>query len=217
MANICTAKEAVRNIKEGMSIMVGGFLGVGTPESLVQALVDQGTGSLTVITNDTAFAGIGVGKIQDSKQIAKLYASYIGGHPGTGRYMESGEMQVVLTPQGTLAEQIRAGGAGLGGFLTPTGVGTIVAREKQEMVIAGKTYLLEIPLKADIALIKAYKADTSGNLIYRLSARNFNPIMAMAAEFVIAEVEEIVAVGAFDPDHVVTPGIFVDLLVKRGE
>jgi acetate CoA/acetoacetate CoA-transferase alpha subunit len=217
MANISTAKEAVRNIKEGMSIMVGGFLGVGTPENLVQTLADQGTGNLTVITNDTAFPGIGVGKIQDTKQIAKLYASYIGGHPDTGKYMEIGEMEVVLTPQGTLAEQIRAGGAGLGGFLTPTGVGTIVAREKQEMVIAEKRYLLEMPLKADIALIKAYKADTFGNLIYRLSARNFNPIMAMAAEFVIAEVEEIVAVGALDPDHVVTPGIFVDLLVKRGE
>ncbi|SMD03238.1 CoA transferase subunit A [Sporomusa malonica] len=217
MAKICTAAEAVKDIGSGMSVMIGGFLGVGTPDSLVGALMNQDTQNLTVIANDTAFVGIGVGRLQDSKQMAKLYASYIGGHPETGRSMENGELEVVLTPQGTLAEQIRAGGAGLGGFLTPAGVGTVVAQGKQEIVIGKKTYLLEMPLKADFALIKAYKADTSGNLIYRLSARNFNPLMAMAAKVVIVEAEEIVPVGSFEPDQVITPGIFIDFLVEGGK
>ncbi|AIF51197.1 CoA transferase subunit A [Pelosinus sp. UFO1] len=217
MARFCTAEEAVKDICEGMSIMIGGFLGVGTPDNLVQALVNQGTKNITIITNDSAFPGVGVGKLQDSKQINVLYTSYIGGHPDSGSCMENGDMQVVLTPQGTLAEQIRAGGAGLGGVLTPTGIGTVVETGKQKIVVADKTYLLEEPLKADIALIKAYKADVSGNLIYRFSARNFNPLMAMAAKRVIVEVEEIVPVGSIEPDYVATPGIFVDLLVKGGE
>ena len=216
MAKICTAVEAVRYIGEGMSVMLGGFLGVGTPEGLVQELVKQGTRNLTIIVNDSAFPGVGVGRLQDNKQIAKWYTSYIGGHPEVGKCMESGEMEVVLIPQGTLAEQIRAGGAGLGGFLTPAGVGTIVAQGKQEVVMREKTYLLEMPLQADVALLKAYRADTSGNLIYRRSARNFNPVMAMAAKVVIAEVEEIVPVGSLNPDYVVTPGIFVDFLVQGG-
>lgn len=216
MVKICTAEAAVKDISEGMCIMIGGFLGVGTPDSLVQALVKQGTKNLTIITNDSAFPGIGVGKLQDAKQIAKLFTSYIGGHPDSGKGMESGELNIVLTPQGTLAEQIRAGGSGLGGVLTPTGVGTVVEKGKQKIVVAEKTYLLEEPLKADIALLKAYKADTSGNLIYRFSARNFNPLMAMAAKIVIVEVEEIVSAGAFEPDFVATPGIFVDFLIQGG-
>ena len=146
----------------------------------------------------------------------KIIASYIGGHPATGKGMETGEMQVVLTPQGTLAEQVRAGGAGLGGFLTPTGVGTVVAEGKQEMTINGRTYLLEMPLRADVAFIKAAKADEAGNLIYCNSARNFNPLMAMAADVVIVEAEEIVPVGSIDPEQVMTPGIFVDYLVQGG-
>jgi acetate CoA/acetoacetate CoA-transferase alpha subunit len=217
MAKISTAKEAVENISEGMRIMIGGFLGVGTPDSLVQALVNQGTKNLTVITNDSAFPGIGVGKLQDSKQIATLYTSYIGGHPASGKCMENGDLNIFLTPQGTLAEQIRAGGAGLGGFLTPTGIGTVVEKGKQKIIVAEKAYLLEEPLKADVALLKAYQADVNGNLIYRFSARNFNPLMAMAAKVVIVEVEEIVSVGAIEPDHVITPGIFVDFLVKGGK
>ena len=216
MADICTAKQAIESITEGMTLMIGGFLGVGTPEGLVQALVEQGTENLTVICNDTAFPGKGVGKLQDNRQISKLYASYIGGHPGTGKMMESGEMEVILVPQGSLAEKIRAAGSGLGGFLTPTGVGTIVAQDKQEVSIKGKTHLLELPLYADVALLKAYKADQSGNLIYRLSARNFNPLMAMAAKRVIVEVEEMCPMGLLDPDHIITPGIFVDCLVKEG-
>ncbi|MDF2634075.1 MAG: 3-oxoacid CoA-transferase, subunit [Pelosinus sp.] len=217
MVKLCTAEEAVKDISEGMCIMVGGFLGVGTPDNLVQALVNQGTKNLTIITNDSAFPGIGVGKLQDGKQICKLYTSYIGGHPDSGKCMENGELNIILTPQGTLAEQIRAGGSGLGGVLTPTGIGTVVEKGKQKVVVAEKTYLLEEPLKADIALLKAYKADTSGNLIYRFSARNFNPLMAMAAKTVIVEVEEIVSAGAIEPDNVATPGIFVDFLVKGGK
>ncbi len=217
MAKICTAEDAIKDISEGMCIMIGGFLGVGTPDSLVQALVNQGTKNLTIITNDSAFPGIGVGKLQDSEQIATLYTSYIGGHPDSGKCMENGTMNIVLTPQGTLSEQIRSGGAGLGGVLTPTGIGTVMEEGKQKIVVAKKTYLLEEPLKADVALLKAYQADVNGNLIYRFSARNFNPLMAMAAKIVIVEVEEIVSAGAIEPDNVATPGIFVDFLVKGGK
>lgn len=151
-------------IAEGMTIMVGGFVAVGTPDNLVQALVDEGTGKLTLITNDSSFPNIGVGKLIDNAQIECLIASYIGLHPVTSRAMETGEIKIILTPQGTLAEQIRAGGSGLGGILTPTGVGTIVADSKQEIIIDGKAYLLELPLKADVVLIKAKKADETGNL-----------------------------------------------------
>lgn len=216
MKKICTAKEAIGNIQDGMSVMVGGFLNVGTPEGLVQALVEKGAIKLTLICNDTGFSGKGIGKLQDHRQLAKVYTSYVGAHPGYSQCMESGNVEVVLTPQGTLAEQIRSAGAGLGGFLTPTGVGTMVGEGKQEITIGDKTYLMEYPLFADIALIKAYQADASGNLVYRRSAKNFNPLMATAAKIVIAEVEEFVPVGSIDPDHVMTPGIFVDFLVKEG-
>lgn len=217
MVQQCAAAEAVQHIRPGMTVMVGGFLGIGTPEGLIGVLVEQGAGGLTVIANDSAFPGVGVGRLQDSGQLKRLIASYIGGHPETGKAMETGTLEVVLTPQGTMAEQIRAGGSGLGGFLTPTGVGTVVAEGKQEMTISGKTYLLEMPLKADVALLKAHKADEAGNLVYRNSARNFNPLMAMAADLVIVEADEILPRGAIRPEEVMTPGIFVDFLVKRGE
>ncbi|HWR45152.1 CoA transferase subunit A [Sporomusa sp.] len=217
MAKFCTASEAVKCVCDGMSVMVGGFLAVGTPENLLDALVDHGATNLTLIANDTAFPGKGVGKLQDHRRLSKVYTSYVGAHPDFSRCMANGEVEVVLTPQGTLAEQVRTAGAGLGGFLTPTGVGTVAAQGKQEISIAGKTYLLELPLAADVALIKAYKADESGNLIYRRSAKNFNPLMATAAKVVIAEVEEIVPVGSIDPDQVMTSGIFVDYLVKGGK
>ncbi|HMM19501.1 MAG TPA: 3-oxoacid CoA-transferase subunit A [Selenomonadales bacterium] len=217
MAVICSARQALAGLTGGMSVMVAGFLGVGTPEELVGAVIESGVTGLTVIANDSAFPGVGVGRLQDSKQIGKLHASYIGGHSDTGKCMETGEMDVVLTPQGTLAEQIRAGGSGLGGFLTPTGVGTVVANGKQEMTVNGRTYLLELPLKADFALLRAHRADAAGNLIYRNSARNFNPLMAMAAEVVVAEVDEVVPVGAIAPEEVMTPGIFIDYIVIRGE
>ena len=217
MAKICTATEAAELIVDGMSIMVGGFLSVGTPEALLQAIVEKGTRNLTLISSDTAFPGKGVGKLQDHRQLAKVYTSYVGAHPDYSRCMETGEVEIVLTPQGTLAEQIRAAGAGLGGFLTPTGVGTVAAQGKQVITIGDKTYLLEYPLFADIALIKAYQADASGNLVYRRAAKNFNPLMATAGKIVIVEVEEFVPFGSIDPDHVMTPGIFVDFLVKEGK
>lgn len=217
MAEMCTAQEAIERIQDGMTVMIGGFLNVGTPEELVQALVEKGVIELTLISNDTGFSGKGIGKLQDHHQLAKVHTSYLGAHPGYSQCMEPGGVEVILTPQGTLAEQIRSAGAGLGGFLTPTGVGTVAAKGKQEIMVGDKTYLMEYPLFADVALIKAYQADTSGNLVYRRSAKNFNPLMATAAKIVIAEVEEIVPVGSIDPDHVMTPGIFVDFLVKGGK
>jgi acetate CoA/acetoacetate CoA-transferase alpha subunit len=211
---IGSVKDAVERIKDGMTVMVGGFLGVGTPEALVDALVAKGVKNLTVICNDSAFPDRGIGKLIVNKQIKKLITSHIGTNPETGRQMNEGETEVELVPQGTLAERIRAAGAGLGGILTPTGVGTIVEQGKKKLEINGKEYLLELPIKADIALLKAEKADKKGNLIYRKSARNFNPIMATAADFVIVQVDEIVDVGEIDPDDVMTPGIFVDMIVR---
>lgn len=214
MEKIGSVKDAVERIKDGMTVMVGGFLGVGTPEALVDALVAKGVKNLTVICNDSAFPDRGIGKLIVNKQIKKLITSHIGTNPETGRQMNEGETEVELVPQGTLAERIRAAGAGLGGILTPTGVGTIVEQGKKKLEINGKEYLLELPIKADIALLKAEKADKKGNLIYRKSARNFNPIMATAADFVIVQVDEIVDVGEIDPDDVMTPGIFVDMIVR---
>ncbi len=215
MAKICTATEAAELILDGMSIMIGGFLTVGTPEELIEALVAKGSRNLTLISSDTGFPGKGVGKLYDHRQLAKVYASYVGAHPDYSRCIETGEVEVFLIPQGTLAEQIRAAGAGLGGFLTPTGVGTVAGHGKEEVTIGNKKYLMEYPLFADVALIKAHKADSSGNLVYRRSAKNFNPLMATAGKIVIAQVEEIVSAGSIDPDHVMTPGIFVDFLVKE--
>ncbi|EGO62229.1 butyryl-CoA:acetoacetate CoA-transferase alpha subunit [Acetonema longum DSM 6540] len=194
--------------------MIGGFLGVGTPEKLVDALVSQGTGGLTLVCNDTSFPDKGMGKLIVSKQAKKVIISYMGGNPEGARQMNAGELEVELSPQGTLAERIRSGGAGLGGVLTPTGLGTVVAEGKQVLTIDGKEFLLEKALHADVALIKAYKADRAGNLIFRRAARNFNPVMATAADLVIVEAEHIVEPGEMDPDQVMTPGIFVDYLVQ---
>ena len=206
-------KDALEKVNDGMTVMIGGFLGVGTPEAIVDGLVEKGVKDLTVIANDTAFPDKGIGKLIIKKQIKKLIASHIGTNPETGRQMNEGETEVELVPQGTLAESIRAGGAGLGGFLTPVGIGTIVEQGKKKLEVNGKEYLLELPLKADVALLKA-KADRAGNLIYSKSARNFNPMMATAADFVIAEVDEIVEIGEIDPDAVMTPGIYVDMIVR---
>ncbi|MDN5347150.1 MAG: acetate CoA/acetoacetate CoA-transferase alpha subunit [Clostridia bacterium] len=214
MARTVTAAEAVSHIKDGMTIMVGGFMAVGTPESLIDALVAKGVRDLTLISNDTAFPGRGNGKLVDAGCLKKVIASHIGTNPITGQLMNSGKLEVTLVPQGTLAEQIRAGGAGLGGILTPTGVGTTVEKGKTVITVNERRYLLELPLRADVALLKAHKADAAGNLVYRRSARNFNPIMAMAADLVIAEVEELVPIGELDPDQVITPGLFIDLIVK---
>jgi acetate CoA/acetoacetate CoA-transferase alpha subunit len=208
-------EEALTHVRDGMTIMVGGFLGVGSPEKLIDALVQKGVKDLTLICNDTAFVDRGVGKMVVAHQFRKIIASHIGTNAETGRQMNAGETEVELVPQGTLAERIRCGGAGLGGFYTPTGVGTVVADGKETREFNGRQYLLELPLRADVALVKAYKADEAGNLIYRRSARNFNPLMAMAADLVIAEVDNIVPTGEIDQDHVMTPGIFVNYLVKE--
>jgi len=197
-----------------MTVMIGGFLACGTPESLIDALVQKGVKDLTVIANDTAFPDKGIGKLVVNRQLKKVTVSHIGTNPETGRQMHAGELTVELVPLGTLAECIRAGGFGLGGFLTPTGVGTVVEDGKQKLTIGGREYLLELPLKADVALLKAAKADKAGNLVFRKAARNFNPLMATAAEIVIVEAQEIVETGTIDPDEVMTPGIFVDYLVR---
>lgn len=216
MPKILSMQEALAKVTDGSKVMIGGFLTCGTPTGLVSALAERGVRDLTVIANDSGVQGDGIGMLIAAGAITKLITSHIGTNPETGKQMIDGMIKVDLVPQGTLAERIRCAGAGLGGFLTPTGVGTVVAEGKQEVKINGKTYLFEEPLGADIALLKAWKADRKGNLIYRKSARNFNPLMAMAAEIVIVEVEEIVEVGEIDPDQVMTPGIFVDFLT-RGE
>lgn len=215
VARITTLEEAICHVRDGMTIMVGGFLGVGTPEGLIDALVRKGVKDLTLICNDTAFPDKGVGKMIVKKQFKKVIVSHIGTNPETGRQMREGELEVELVPQGTLAERVRAGGAGLGGILTPTGVGTLAENGKQKIDIGGKTYLLELPLRADVALLRAHLADKKGNLTYRRAARNFNPLMAMAADLVIVEADRIVEVGEIDPDMVMTPGILVDLIVPR--
>lgn len=217
MPKILPLKEAASKVRDGSRVMIGGFMTCGTPVSLVRELVATGVRELTVICNDTGLQGDGIGMLVSADAIKHLIVSHIGTNPETGQKMIEGKIQVDLVPQGTLAEKIRCAGAGLGGFLTPTGVGTVVAEGKEHIEVDGRTYLLEKPLSADFALIKAWKADRKGNLIYQKSARNFNPIMAMAAETVIVEVEEIVEVGEIDPDHVMTPHFFVDFIVKGGE
>ena len=214
MDKVTTIEQALMAVQDGMTIMAGGFLGVGTPEKLVDAIVARGVQQLTLIANDTALPDKGVGKLVVCKQLQKAIVSHLWINPETGRQMNSGELEVELVPQGTLAEQIRAGGAGLGGILTPTGIGTIVAEGKAIIHVDGRDFLLEKPLKADVALIKAHTADRSGNLLFRRSARNFNPLMAMAAKVVIVQADHIVEVGEIDPDQVMTPGIFVDLIVQ---
>lgn len=214
MNKVTSLEQAVSRIQDGMTVMVGGFMTCGTPELFIDALVARGVKDLTIICNDGGYPEKGVGKLIATGQVRRLIASHIGLNPEVGKKMNSGELEVELVPQGTLAERIRCGGSGIGGFLTPTGVGTVVAEGKQMMEVGGKTMLLELPLKADVALIMAHQADRAGNLTYRRSMRNFNPPMAMAAEHVIAQVREVLEVGEMDPDLVVTPGVVVDCIVK---
>ncbi len=206
-------EHAVALIPDGASLMVGGFMGVGTPERLVDELVRQGKRNLVVIANDTALPGRGVGKLVDAKLVGRAVASHIGLNPEAQRQMIAGETAVDLVPQGTLIERIRAGGYGLGGILTPTGLGTVVEEGKQRIEVDGKTYLLEAALRADFALVHAFLADYVGNLSYALTARNFNPVIALAADTVIATADHIVPVGVIAPDHVATPAALVDYLV----
>ena len=210
-----TAEEAVALIPDGASLMVGGFMGVGTPERVIDELVRQGRRGLTVIANDTAVPGTGIGKLVTAGALRKVVASHIGLNPETQQQMLAGRLEVELVPQGTLIERIRAGGHGLGGILTPTGVGTVVEEGKRKIEVDGRSYLLETPLRADFALVQAFMADYRGNLVYALTARNFNPVIAMAGEVIVAEVEQIVPVGMISPDHVVTPSVLVDYLVGR--
>ena len=214
MDKVTTIDVAVSRIEDGNSIMIAGFMTVGTPQLLVDALIASGVKDLTIICNDAGTPGAGAGKIVDARIISEYITNHIGLNPVCGKQMSDGELNVTLIPQGTMAERIRAGGAGIGGFLTPTGVGTVVEQGKQVMNIDGKDYLLELPLKADVALIKAHRADRSGNLIFRKSARNFNPLMATACEYVIVEAEHIEDVGCMDPDAIMLPGIFIDAIVQ---
>lgn len=214
MSKIKTLEEAYAQFKDNQVIMIGGFLAAGTPEALVDGLVNKGVSNLTIIGNDTSYVDRGIGRLVVSRQAKKVIVSHIGTNKETGRLMTTGELDVELVPQGTLAERVRSAGAGLGGFLTPTGVGTMVEKDKQKLTVNGKEYLLELPLRADIALIKAHKADKMGNLVYRNATRNFNPLMALAADLVIVEAEEIVEVGELNPDEVITPGTLVDMIVK---
>ena len=214
---IKTAQEAVESIQDGASVMVGGFMATGTPEILIDALVEKGVKNLTIICNDAGVPGRGIGKLLTNGQIKTLIASHVGLNPEVAQRINSDnpddKLECILVPQGTLAERIRAAGAGLGGFLTPTGVGTIVAEGKQVISVDGRDYLLEKSLKADFALIRGSITDEFGNTMYNEATRNFNPMMATAAEHVIVGTCEVVRVGEIDPNHVVTPGIFVDAIV----
>ena len=211
-----SVEEAVAMIPNGATVMVGGFMGVGTPERLLDELVRQRKSELSIISNDAAVPGKGVGKLFDAALVSMLTASHIGLNPNAQKQMIANEIAIDLVPQGTLVERIRAGGCGLGGVLTPTGVGTIVEGGKRQVEIDGKPFLLETALRSDFALIHAFLADYLGNLTYALTARNFNPVMAMAADTVIVTTEHIVPVGVIAPDHVMTPAPLVDYLVANG-
>ena len=211
-----TVEKAVALIPDGATVMIGGFMAVGTPERLMDELVKQGKKNLTVIANDNAKPGCGIGKLVSAGLVKKTIASHIGLNPETQKKMNERTMQVELVPQGTLIERIRAGGFGLGGVLTATGVGTVVEEGKRKIEVDGKPYLLETPLRADFALVQSFLCDYSGNLTYVLTARNFNPLMAMAADTVIVEAEHMVPVGLIPPDQVGTPAPVVDYVVAHG-
>ena len=208
-------EKAVAMIPDGASLMIGGFMGVGTPERVVDELIRQGKRDLTVIANDNAMPGMGIGKLVTAGSLRKTIASHIGLNPETQKRMIAGALEVELVPQGTLIERIRAAGYGLGGILTPTGVGTVVEEGKRKIEVEGRDYLLETPLRADFALVQAFLCDYSGNLTYALTARNFNPVMAMAAATVIVDAEHIVPVGLIPPDQVVTPAAIVDYVIAH--
>jgi acetate CoA/acetoacetate CoA-transferase alpha subunit len=208
-------EQSVAMIPDGASLMIGGFMAVGTPERVIDEMVRQNRRDLTVIANDTATPGRGIGKLIAARLVRKAIVSHIGLNPETQRQMMAGETEVELVPQGTLVERIRAGGHGLGGILTPTGIGTVVEEGKRRIEIDGRSYLLETALRADFALVQAFLADYLGNLSYALTARNFNPVMAMAGGIVIASADNVVPVGVISPDHVVTPAPVVDYLVTN--
>jgi 3-oxoacid CoA-transferase subunit A len=209
-----SAAEAVKDISDGAVIMSGGFGLCGNPENLIAALSAKGVKGLTIISNNCGTTDLGLGPLLKARQVKKMVASYVGENKEFERQFLSGELEVELNPQGTLAERIRAGGVGIGGFFTPTGVGTQIAQGKETRTIDGREYVLEKPLKADFAIIRAWMGDTWGNLKFRKTARNFSPLMCMAAKVTIAEVENLVPVGDLDPDDVDVPSIFVKRVVK---
>src|SRR5437899_2770590 len=211
---LASAEEAVADIPDGATIMMGGFGLCGIPENLIRALHARGTKGLTVISNNAGVDEVGIGMLLRSRQVRKMISTYVGENKEFERQFLSGELEVELVPQGTFAERIRAGGAGIGGFFTPTGYGTLVSEGKETRVIDGKPYVLEAPLTADFAFVKAWRGDRAGNLVYRKTARNFNPVMATAAAVTIAEVEHLVEPGELDPDQIVTPGIFVRYILE---
>lgn len=214
MNKIVMTEDLKPLFRDGMSIMIGGFLGCGTPHKIIDLLIEMNVKDLTIIANDTSYVDKGIGRLVVNRQVKKVIASHIGTNSETGRLMNEGKMEVELVPQGTLIERIRAGGSGLGGVLTPTGVGTIVEEGKQKLNIQGKEYLLELPLKADLSIIRGTIVDKFGNTFYKGTTRNFNPVIAMAGEKVVVEAEKIVEMGELNPDYVITPGVLVDYIIE---
>ena len=210
------AREALERakVRDGSTILFGGFGLCGIPENLILALRDSGVKDLTCVSNNAGVDDWGLGLLLQTRQVRKMISTYVGENQTFERQFLSGELEVELIPQGTLAERVRAGGAGIGGFYTPTGVGTLVAQGKELRVMHGREYLLEMPIRGDFAFVKAYRGDREGNLVYHRSARNFNPVFATAAQHTIAEVETLVDAGAIDPDHVITPGVFIKTLFQ---
>lgn len=209
-----TVEDVIGRVKDGMTLLMGGFGLCGIPENLVKALLAQGSKDLTIVSNNAGVDDAGIGLLIANDQVKKMVSSYIGENKALEQKLINGEIEVELNPQGTLAERVRAGGAGIAGFFTPTGVGTLIAEGKEVREFDGRKYVLERGIRGDVAFVKAHKADTHGNLTYRKTARNFNPVMATAAEYVIAEVEEIVPAGALNPDEIITPGVYVDAVIK---
>lgn len=216
MSKLISATEAAAKIKDGMTVMIGGFLGHGAPNKILDEVAKSGVKDLTIICNDGSVPGVGLAKVISNGQVKKLIATHIGLNPEVGQKMNSGEIEVTLVPQGSMAEKVRAGGAGLGGVLTPTGFGTIVAEGKQVLELEGRKYLLEMPLHADVALINGYNIDKAGNVWYKGTNRNFNVVMATAADLVIAEADNVVEIGTIEPENVVTQSILVDYIVDGG-
>lgn len=216
MSKVVSVEKIKELFKDNMTIMIGGFLACGTSETLIDALVESGAKNLTIIGNDTSFVDKGIGKLIVNNQVKKVIASHIGTNPETGRLMSEGKLDVELSPQGTLIERVRAGGFGLGGILTETGVGTLVEKGKEKIIVNGVEYLLELPIRADIALVKGSVVDAFGNTRYKGTTKNFNPMIAMASDLVIVEAETLVEAGSLNKDMIMTPGVLVDYIVMEG-
>lgn len=214
MTKVASLEKALSYITDECVLMYGGFGGVGNPPTLIHGILEKGVKDLILIGNDAGFPEIGIGKIVSRERAKKLITTHIGSNPIAGKLMVEGKLAVEFCPQGILAERIRAGGAGLGGILSDIGIGSMIEKGKQKMLVAGKEFLIETPLQADVAIVHAKKADTYGNLIYDKSARNTNPVVATAGKITIAEVDEIVEVGELDPESIITPGIYVDFIVQ---